>query len=172
MERRTLVVSFSRSGHTRRVARAIARALGADREELRDKVDRSGLAGYLRSAAEALLCASTELRPPRRDLAAYDLVVVGTPVWAASVSSPVRTFLWTARARLPAVAFFATLGGIGSERAFDQMRALAGKAPVATLALREKELARGVPAEPVAAFAAALGAARRGPGRGKLRAVS
>lgn len=171
---RTLVVSYSRSGHTRAVARALARALGADHEELRDHADRAGPLGYLRSAAEALLETSTELRPGRRDVAGYDLVVVGTPVWATSVSSPVRTFLWMARPRLPAVAFFATLGGVGSERAFAQMRALAGKAPAATLALRERELARGVPPERVAEFVKALRErpAPRRAGRGKLRAVS
>jgi hypothetical protein len=86
----------------------------------------------------------------------------------------VRTFLWVERQRLPAVAFFATLGGMGSERAFGQMRVLAGKAPAATLAVREAELARGVPAERVARFVEELQAApaRRGARRGKLRAVS
>jgi flavodoxin len=171
---RTLVVSYSRTGNTRRLARALARALGADHEEIRDRADRAGIAGYLRCGLEALLEASTEIGPPKHDPAGYDLVVVGTPVWATSVSSPVRTFLWLERQRLPAVAFFATLGGAGSERAFGQMRALAGKAPAATLAVRESDLARGVPAERVARFAEALraGAARRGTRRGKLRAVS
>ena len=171
---RTLVVSYSRSGNTRRLARAIAKALGADHEEIQDRADRAGITGYLRCALEAFFEASTEIGPPRHDPADYDLVVVGTPVWATSVSSPVRTFLWLERQRLPAVGFFATLGGVGSEHAFGQMRGLAGKAPTSTLAIRENELARGVPAERVARFAEKLraGAARRGGRRGKLRAVS
>jgi NAD(P)H-dependent FMN reductase len=175
MERtRTLVVSYSRGGNTRRLARAIAKELGADHEEIRDRADRAGITGYLRCVLEAVLEVSTEIAPLRRDLSHYDLVVVGTPVWATSVSSPVRTFLWLERRRLPAVAFFATLGGVGSERAFGQMRALAGRAPAATLAVRENELARGGAAERVEEFAGALraAAARRTGRRGKLRAVS
>lgn len=174
MERaRTLVVHYSRTGNTRRVGRAIAEALGADVEEIRDRTDRSGIPGFLRSALEALLRSFAPIDRPRRDPADYDLVVVGTPVWTGSVSSPVRTWLWLERDRLPAVAFFATVGGGGSERAFGQMREIAGKAPVATLSLSQRDLARGVPRERVADLVRRIAAARRRPRRGKrLRAAS
>ncbi len=160
-----LVVYFSRSGHTRRVAAALARALRADLEEIRDRADRQGVTGYLRCELETILGVTSAIERPRRDPSRYDLVVVGGPVWMASVSTPVRTFLWLERERLPHVAFFATLGGVGSDRAFGQMRKLAGKAPLATLAVREGQLADGAPAERVRAFADALRAAVRAPPR-------
>lgn len=174
MERpRTLVVHYSHGGNTRRLARAIAEALGADVEEIHDRVDRSGIFGYLRSGLEVLLEVSTEIQRPRHDPADYDLVVVGSPVWVGSPSTPVRTYLWLERERLPVVAFFVTLGGVGSERALALMRGVAGKEPVATLAVREAEMSGGVPRPRVAAFAEALlGTVRRGPHRKKLRVVS
>jgi hypothetical protein len=174
MERpRTLVVHYSLGGNTRRLARAIAEALGADVEEIRERVDRRGIVGYLRCGIEVLLEASVEIERPKRDPADYDLVVVGSPVWVSSVSTPVRTYLWLERERLPAVAFFVTLGGMGSDRAFGLMREIAGKAPVATLAVREAELAGGVPHARVAAFVKRLGGSvRRGARRRKLRAAS
>jgi hypothetical protein len=160
-----LVVYFSRSGHTKRVAAAIAHALGADLEEIRDRADRQGVTGYLRCELETILGATSAIERPRHDPSRYDVVVVGGPVWMASPSTPVRTFLWLERERLPHVAFFVTLGGFGSDRAFGQMRRLAGKAPRATLAIRERELADGVPADRIGAFADALVARERAPTR-------
>lgn len=173
MERpRTLVVHYSHGGHTRRLARAIGDALGADVEEIHDRVDRSGIFGFLRSGLEVLLGASTEIQRPKHDPADYDLVVVGSPVWVGSPSTPVRTWLWLERERLPALALFVTLGGVGSERAFAVMRDVAGKEPVATLAVREAETAGGAPRPRVAAFAdVLLSTVRRGARRRKLRVV-
>ena len=70
---RALVVFYSRSGGTRRVAEAIAAGLGADLEEIGDATDRGGVLGYLRCAAEALLGASTEIDRPAKDPASYDV---------------------------------------------------------------------------------------------------
>jgi hypothetical protein len=46
---KTLVVYFSRSGHTRQVAREIASRCGADLEAIREERGRAGLLGYWRS---------------------------------------------------------------------------------------------------------------------------
>lgn len=151
--KRALVVYYSRTGHTRAVAEALAAALTADLEELRNPTDREGVFGYLRSGTEALLAASTELASPKHDPGAYDLVVVGGPVWAMSVSSPVRTYLWLERERLARVAFFATYGGMGADHAFDQMALVAGRFPLGKLALREADLEAGAHAARVASFA-------------------
>jgi flavodoxin len=153
---KVLVAYYSRSGNTKRIARAIATALEADVEEIRDPTGRSGVLGYLRSGLEASASMLVALDHPRRDPADYDVVVVGTPVWAMSVSSPVRTYLWHERARLPSVAFFATLGGMGAERAFEQMKRVAGHTPIAALAVRESVAQHGAPRDEVTRFAEAV----------------
>ena len=81
------------------------------------------------------------ITPMNTDPASYDLVVVGTPVWAWSVSSPVRSYLAAYRGHLPDIAFFCTMGGRGSERAFEEMQAIAGKASRANYALTAREAA-------------------------------
>jgi flavodoxin len=162
---RVLVVYYSRTGNTGRIARSISAALRADLLEIGDRVDRGGAIGYVRSALEALLGASTEIEPPKRAAAGYDLVVVGTPVWVSAVCSPVRTYLWMERERLPQVAFFLTHGGSGSERALGQMAALAGKRPVARLVVREDDLSSGASREKVADFAESILASLARPGR-------
>ncbi len=136
---RALVVFYSRTGHTRKVAEAIARASGADTEELIDTVNRRGRVGYLRCAFDVAFKRTTRLRPTRRDPADYDLVILGSPVWAA-VSTPMRTYLLSNRSAFKRVAFFLTLGGMGADKVFKEMRTLAGREPAAELAVTEREL--------------------------------
>lgn len=140
---RTLVVYYSRSGNTRRVARAIAAGLQADIEELADPMERQGRWGYLRCTFEALFARPVRLRALAHDPGAYDLVIVGTPVWVGRPSSVVRTFLERYRHRLPGVAFFITHGGSARERVLATMTELAGSYPVATMAVRERDVRCG-----------------------------
>jgi flavodoxin len=140
---RTLVVYYSRTGTTRTAARQIAHSLGADLEEIEPYTPRSGIVGYLRSSLEASLGRLTGIEPLIYEPEDYDLVVIGSPVWNASLSSPVRTYLAENHTRIKRVAFFCTFGHYGSEAMLEQMEALCGKEPTAVLVLRDSELARG-----------------------------
>lgn len=135
-----LIVFYSRTGFTTLVAEALAKELGADVEPLVDTRSRAGLLGYLRSGFEGTVGRLTELKPLSKRPAAYQLVVVGTPVWNGCVSSPARTFLVQNKAMLNRVAFFCTYGGSGNERTFRQMETVCGKTPVATMAVRDREV--------------------------------
>jgi flavodoxin len=137
--RKTLIVYHSRSGHTRRVAQALAKRLNADLDEIRIVQPLEGWLGYAMCAIESLAALAPALRPGRFNPAGYDLVAIGTPVWFWNVSSPVRS--WLERHPLKRrVAFFCTMGGSGASRAFATMADLAGRAPVATLALTEAQV--------------------------------
>ncbi|WP_242665802.1 hypothetical protein [Paraburkholderia ginsengiterrae] len=50
------------------------------------------------------------------------------------------------------VAFFCSCGGFGSQAAFDEMRALAGRAPVAQYKVRAAEVHRGAAAPSLLLF--------------------
>ncbi len=136
---RVLVVYYSRTGYTERVAHSLARRLNADLESIGSD-PRPGALGYLRCALEALLKVPTAIRATRHDPAAYGLVLIGGPVWFWSLSSPVRSYLMQRRRRLPQLAFFCTMGGSGAQRVFDAMTTLAGKRPLATLALTDRDI--------------------------------
>jgi flavodoxin len=150
-----LVVYYSRTGGTRQVAQTLADALGADVEEIVDTRERKGFWGYLRAGLGAMLAKPAAIQEPVRDPAAYRLVVVGTPVWSSSVSTPVLAYFKRRGQAIPRAAFFLTHGGSGAERVFRQMEALCGKRPVASLALRMIELPASRSNEKVEAFLAA-----------------
>ncbi|PZQ10832.1 MAG: hypothetical protein DI564_15180 [Rhodanobacter denitrificans] len=112
-----LIVFYSRTGTTGRVAEQLAAALDAPLTAIEEPRRRRGLTGYLRSAREAARCALPPILPPTRDPADYDLLVLATPVWVGHVASPMRSFLQGYRSTLRRVAFFCTCGGRGAERA-------------------------------------------------------
>ncbi len=137
-----LVAYYSRTGNTRRVAEAIAKSLEAEIEEIRDRENRLGVIGFLRSGYEALRKKPAAIQPLKKNPEKYDVVVVGSPVWAGSLSSPVRAYLIMNGHRIKKAALFATYG-ISEGRIFRQMEELLPKKPIAKISIRESEIRSG-----------------------------
>jgi len=157
---RTLLVYYSRTGTTRAVAKLISATLGCDTEEIVDTKNRMGIVGYLRAGFDAFFRRPTLLKPTRYKPADYDLIIVGTPIWNASLSAPVRTYLTAHKGQLRKVAFFCTYGGSGSRRVFRQMAETCGLEPIDILDVREREVKRGEHVRRVREFAENLGRGR------------
>jgi flavodoxin len=138
-----LIVYYSRSGTTRTAAILLGALLGCEVEEIIDTKPRAGLRGWLGCAYDGLLGRCTRLAPSQRDPGAYDLVLIGTPIWALNVSAPVRTYLELHHLRLREVAFFLTHGGIARARVLERMSRLARRAPRAELGITAREFDRG-----------------------------
>ena len=137
---RPLIVFHSRTGYTRRVAEELAGECNGAVDEICPVGERRNLAGYLRCAIEARAGRTPPVIAARQDPARFELVLVGTPIWAWSLSSPVRTYLRQHARELKHVAFFCTMRGAGAENAFSEMHALCGRLPLATLVLTDREL--------------------------------
>ena len=90
-----LCVYYSRGGKTRQAMEAVAADLDAELVALTDGVDRHGFRGAVRSCFDAVRKSTRPLEPFRtaRPLVEYDLVVIGTPIWAGRCSSVIREFL-------------------------------------------------------------------------------
>lgn len=151
-----LIVYYSRTGVTARVAEALARACGAELEPIREARARAGAGGYLRSAWEAMRGRPADIEPPRHDPADYPFVVLGTPVWAGHMSAPMRAYILRQRGRFQRVGLFCTMGGSGADKVLSAMAQLCDKVPLATLCLREHEVRADRHGAALAGFAAAL----------------
>lgn len=153
---RILIVFYSRSGTTRRIAEALAGELKCDVEEIVDVRSRTSFLGIIRSLIEAMRQRPARIARAKLRPSSYDLVLIGTPVWAWSVASPVRAYLMEHGKNLPHVAFFCTLGNRGSERTFAQMQDLIGKAPRAKAAFAMRDVVAGRFPPQLAEFVQAL----------------
>jgi len=156
---RILLAFYSRTGYTRTVAGELVAALDADVDQLDDRRDRCGIFGYLRCAREAMKKRTIQLLPPAYDPSNYDVVVLGTPVWAGNVSSPLRSYVAAHKAQLEQVAFFCTQGSSGAEKVFRDLADLCGKSPVATLAVNDRDINKHAYVQQLERFVTAITAA-------------
>ena len=120
----TLCVYYSRTGSTEKLMREISQELGCELVRLEDGVDRSGLKGWLRSGMQAMARKLPPVKPFRTvlPLSAYELVIIGTPVWAGRCSAPVRSFLMEYGEDIRRAAYVITRGSeVHYEEVFDQM---------------------------------------------------
>ena len=134
-----LVVYYSKTGLTRKVGESVSDLLQCDREELFEQKRYKGMSGYVSMGLEGILKKRVDIKEPVKDPANYDLVIIGTPIWCMSLSSPVRSYLFRHRGRFKAVAFFATQGSIGSVNAFKEMEKISGKKPVSTMEIDRRD---------------------------------
>lgn len=137
---KTLIIYYSRDGHTKKVAEQLKEKLMADCFELQEVQSRLGIVGWLKAGKDATLKKITEIIEPNLDLPNYDLVIIGTPVWAFTMASAVRGWLDKYGKQLPLIAFFVTMSRSGDKRTFQHMEELCGKEPIATAAFIDKKI--------------------------------
>ncbi|MBI5077124.1 NAD(P)H-dependent oxidoreductase [Candidatus Falkowbacteria bacterium] len=151
-----LVVYYSRTGVTRQVGEAIAGALNGDGEEIVDLKDRSGSIGYINAGRDATFKLQTKIKPLEKQPADYDLVIIGTPVWAWNMTPAARTYIVQNKERFVRCAFFCTMGGAGGERTIRKMSELAGKKHPSSPILLTKEVVNNQYEDKVKKFIAEL----------------
>ncbi len=137
---KALVVFYSKTGLTKEVAVHISEELNCDIEEIFDVKSRKGILGYIRSVIESAFKKMPEIKKTEINPEEYDVVIMGTPVWAENMASPVRTYLFNNNEKMDKVAFFCTMLGSGNKRAFLEMERVSESEPLACLALTSKEI--------------------------------
>lgn len=130
-----LVAYFSASGVTAGAARKIAEAVGADLFEIRpeEPYTAADLDWRNKKSRSSLEMTDPDSRPamaaaPAPDMARYDTVFVGFPIWWGVEPRVVDTFLESRDLTGKTVIPFATSGGSGIGKAEESLRAHCPKA--------------------------------------------
>ncbi len=125
-----LIVYYSMSGNTKFAAEQIARQLGADLLRLvpEKPYPERGLKKFLTGGRSAIAGQTPALLPFDTDPSQYDRIILGMPLWAGTVTPPLRTFLTENRERLAGKRFaaFVCSGGGNAAKALETLRGLAG----------------------------------------------
>jgi flavodoxin len=142
-----LIAYYTRTGVTKKVAENMASKLGADVEEIVDLEDRSGALGYLAAGRDATLKKLTRIKPIEQKPSKYDIIILGTPVWAWTTTPAIRSYITQNRPFLfnKKFAFFCTMGGNGDVGTFEAMEELLGVEPIETLALLTTDVMKKTP---------------------------
>ncbi len=128
MPKPVLIVYYSMEGNTDYAARKIAEEIHADllRLEPEKAYPDRGLRKFLWGGKSAVMAETPALKPYQFDSAAYDLIVFGFPVWAGSVTPPLRTFIRDNDLTGKRFAAFACESGAGAEKAFGKLLSCLG----------------------------------------------
>jgi flavodoxin len=152
---RVLVVYYSMTGVTRGVGEDIAEALGADLSEVFDARPRTGWSRYVQAGVESV-CRGLPAIRWERDPSDYELVVLGSPAWAGTMASPMRSYLFVHGRRLHEVAVFCTMRGRGGAATLTDMKALCHAPQAPTFAASVAEIRRDGHRKELAAFTESL----------------
>jgi hypothetical protein len=152
----TLVIVYSYTGTSRRLADQLCSRQGWPMGEVLERRSRSGAAGLVRCVLDSLL----RRRPPvdyrGPDPSNYDSVVLIAPIWAGRLASPMRSFAAERAASLPRVAMISVMGSRGAHKAAAEMGELLGRAPRLWTGITQHEVDDGSAAARMSAFGRAV----------------
>jgi len=122
---KTAIIYYSLDGNCALVAKTIKDALNADIFEIKtvDKKKRRGIAKLAWGGFQVIMKKKPELEPLSVDINNYDLIILGSPVWAASPAPAIVSFLDKNKITGKKVALFCCHGG-GKGKTFDKFKAL------------------------------------------------
>lgn len=110
-----LVIYYSRTNNTREVSQIISEKKNAEIVEIKDKTNRSGAFGFAKGALDSVRKKKTKIEYEKVNLADYDTVYIGTPVWASKPAPAVLEFIDENEFDNTDVITFATMMGSGGD---------------------------------------------------------
>jgi len=136
---KTAVIYYTLDGNCAIVAREIKDKLGADVIQLytQDEKKRSMIGKMFWGGGMVFSGKKPPLKPYTFDSSAYELIIIGAPVWAGSPAPPILTFLSEAGITGKKIALFVCHGG-GKGKSLEKFKTwLAGNDIVAEADFRE-----------------------------------
>lgn len=103
-----LVVYFSRTGYTKKLAYEIANNAGAEILEITTNEKISGDLGFFWCGRFGLIKQGMEINQKDIDIEKYDEVIICSPVWVFDISAPIREFCNTYSGRIKNVRYVIT----------------------------------------------------------------
>ena len=119
------VIYYSFEGNCAMVAGLLKEELNADVFEIKtaDSKKRTGFAKFLWGGAQVVVRKKPELLPLDINITSYDMIILGTPVWAASPAPALFSFLDKTKIEGKKIALFCCHAG-GKGKALEKFRAL------------------------------------------------
>ena len=124
---KTAIVYYSMHGNVRYVSEKVAKELGADLIELvpvKAYPDK-GAMQFIWGGSAVTFKKKPELEPYTFNASDYDLVIIGTPVWASNFTPPLRTFFEKNDLTGKKIAVIATSAGGDSAKCVEAVKAAA-----------------------------------------------
>ena len=138
-----LVVVYSYTGTSRRLADLLCDEQGWPMAVITDARPRSGALGMWRCLLDSWLRRQPPINYAGLPPDGFDAVVLVAPIWASRLAGPMRTFVASRHESLPEIAVASVMGGSGAPNAIAEIGRLVGRAPILSTAFTTREVEDG-----------------------------
>lgn len=92
---KALVLYYSFEGNTKKVADYLSKEIGADIEEIKpvNEIKSKGFSKFIWGGSQVVMGKKPEILPIKSDISSYDIIFLGSPIWAGTYAPPVKTFV-------------------------------------------------------------------------------
>ena len=120
---KAIVVYYSMDGNSKHVAEEIAAYTGADICRLEPVKDypKGNVTKYIWGGKSAVFGEKPKLVPYDFSSEEYDIIIIGTPIWAGNCAPPINTFISENKLPQKKIALYACSSGGGSEKCFERL---------------------------------------------------
>jgi len=153
---KVLVVVYSYTGTSRKVADLLCSQQGWPMAEIVETRPRAGALGSFRCLLDSVFGRHPSIRYEGPHTKKFDAVVLVSPIWGQRLAGPMRSFVGTRRNHLPDVAVISVMGGRGAPNAVAEISQLIGRAPILDVAFTTHEVDNGSFATRLEAFGTAV----------------
>lgn len=121
---RKLVIFYSFGGNTKFIAESICEIIGADLLELKPKNNENPnkLKKFLWVGKQVIMGGKPELLTTNKNPADYDILFIGTPIWANKYVPAINSFLDKMQIRGKRIAIFCCYARRGNGKAFSILK--------------------------------------------------
>jgi flavodoxin len=133
---KTLIAFYSLGGNTKKLAQAISGAVGGDFLEikLKKELPQKGILKFFFAGRQAMKKVVPEILALDKNPADFDLIFLGTPVWAGNFAPAIRSFLTQAKLKNKKIALFCAHGGDNSGKSLIELeKELSGNEVIAKI---------------------------------------
>ena len=137
---KTLCLYYTRTGTTKAATEKLAQLLDADLAEYTDGKDRSGVLGYIGACFVSAKKTRVAIKE-NVDLASYDRVIIGMPVWVEGPSVMGKALIEQYKDSLPSDVYYAVthMAKIGYEEKIEGLDQILGRKSSGFVSVRTKE---------------------------------
>jgi hypothetical protein len=156
MSDKTLIVCYSNTGTSRRVADLLSGKFQWPRGEVNEARSRAGAAGTLRCMMDSLFRRHPAIRYEGPDPRSFDTVVLIAPIWLYRLAGPMRPLVRDHASGLQRVAVISVMGGQGATNAFAEIDQIVGRPPILSTAFTARAVDDGSYASGLEVFGRAV----------------
>jgi len=137
---RNLIVFYTRTGISKKVAQKLCARLGCEVDEIYDNDNRKGVVGFISAGKEALNKHIGTIQGDYHNPERYEHIIFITPIWASVSATPIRSYWKKYKYDINHYSIITTSGSSEADDVIKEAEQVIGKPPAKTQSIFKKHI--------------------------------